>query len=50
MKKTISAFVLLAAWSATAAFQTGRTLYENQFTEREMDSKQLSRSKVHLPR
>lgn len=50
MKKTIFAFVLLAAWSATAAFQTGRTLYENQFTEREMDSKQLSRSKVHLPR
>ena len=50
MKKTISAFVLLAAWSATAAFQTGRTLYENQFTEREMDPKQLSRSKVHLPR
>lgn len=50
MKKAISAFVLLAAWSATAAFQTGRTLYENQFTEREMDSKQLSRSKVHLPR
>ena len=50
MKRSIFAFVLLAAWSATAAFQTGRTLYENQFTEREMDSKQLSRSKVHLPR
>ena len=50
MRKTVFAFVLFTAWSAMGAIQTGHTLYENKFTEREMDPVQLSRAKVHLPR
>ena len=50
MRKTVFAFVLFTAWSAMGAIQTGHTVYENKFTEREMDPVQLSRAKVHLPR